>query len=54
MPYNYLLDANILARHANIIENSIIIFDEAHNVADAACEGRSFDAKLSMFKGFYS
>lgn len=41
MPYNYLLDAFLLNSYKEIIENSIIIFDEAHNVPEAACEGRS-------------
>jgi Rad3-related DNA helicase len=43
MPYNYLTDAKILKYNKDIVENSILIFDEAHNVADAACEGRSFE-----------
>lgn len=41
MPYNYLLDVYLLPNYKEIIADSIIIFDEAHNVAEAACEGRS-------------
>ncbi len=41
MPYNYLLDTYLLPNYKEIITDSIIIFDEAHNVAEAACEGRS-------------
>jgi chromosome transmission fidelity protein 1 len=41
MPYNYLLDEFLLTSYQEIIEDSIIIFDEAHNVSEAACEGRS-------------
>ncbi len=41
MPYNYLLDSYLLSNYQDIIENSIVIFDEAHNVSEAACEGRS-------------
>lgn len=41
MPYNYFLDAYLLGSYVDIIEGSIIVFDEAHNVAEAACEGRS-------------
>lgn len=52
MPYNYLLDVRLLERYADLINNSILIFDEAHNVADACCEGRSFQAKFSMLDGF--
>jgi Rad3-related DNA helicase len=41
MPYNYLLDEYMLKTYQELIEGSIIIFDEAHNVSEAACEGRS-------------
>ena len=41
MPYQYLLDAYLLPSYQEMITDSIIIFDEAHNVAEAACEGRS-------------
>lgn len=37
MPYNYILDAGLLPRFGNLISGSILIFDEAHNVADSAC-----------------
>ena len=40
MPYNYLLESS----YSNIIDikNSIIIFDEAHNVSNVAEDGSSF------------
>lgn len=41
MPYNYLLDAYLLSSYSDLISDSIIIFDEAHNVPETACEGRS-------------
>lgn len=41
MPYNYILDIDLLPRFEKMIENGVIIFDEAHNVPEAACEGRS-------------
>lgn len=37
MPYNYILDADLLPKYKDIIEGSILIFDEAHNVPEAAC-----------------
>ena len=37
MPYNYLLDEYMLKSYQELLENSIIIFDEAHNVPEAAC-----------------
>ncbi len=51
MPYNYILDANLLPRYGNILNESILIFDEAHNVAEAACEGRSYEMLLETIKG---
>lgn len=49
MPYNYLLDVDRLPRYENIIKNSIIILDEAHNVPEAACEGRTFSIYSNIF-----
>jgi len=43
MPYSYVLFASILPRFKNVIEDSVLIFDEAHNVPQAACEGRSYE-----------
>jgi Rad3-related DNA helicase len=34
-----------------MIAGSVIIFDEAHNVADASCEGRSYDMYAANIKG---
>ena len=45
MPYNYLIDANIRERFELGFANSIIIFDEAHNVAPVAEEVSSFELK---------
>jgi len=45
MPYNYLIDEKI--RKSMIIDwsKSIIIFDEAHNIAQATEDVTSFDLK---------
>lgn len=51
MPYNYILDADLLPRFGNILSGSILVFDEAHNVAEAACEGRSYEMFLANIKG---
>lgn len=51
MPYNYILDANLVSRFGKMIGGSILVFDEAHNVAEAACEGRSYSLLLSHIKG---
>jgi Rad3-related DNA helicase len=37
MPYNYILDELIVEKSMKIISNSIVIFDEGHNVPDSAC-----------------
>lgn len=49
MPYNYILDVGLLPRYKSIIEESILIFDEAHNVPESACEGRS----MTITSGIY-
>lgn len=47
MPYNYILDEFLLTSYSEILEDSIIIFDEAHNISEAACEGRSLQLDAS-------
>lgn len=49
MPYNYILDVSRLPFYAGIVKNSIIIFDEAHNVPEASCEGRSYEIHANIF-----
>lgn len=51
MPYNYILDADLLPRFGDILNGSVLVFDEAHNVAEAACEGRSYELFESNIKG---
>lgn len=48
MPYNYLIDGGIRENFNINFANSIIIFDEAHNIAQCCEEAASFtiDAKL--------
>lgn len=43
MPYNYLLDANIRSNFKFDLNKSIIIIDEAHNVAQSAEQIHSFE-----------
>lgn len=45
MPYNYLIDENIRPTSVNI-KNSIIIFDEAHNIQSVCCDSKSFDLRM--------
>ena len=49
MPYNYLLFEDMVDNYKDLIKNSIIIFDEAHNVPSVACDGRTFSLKYSAF-----
>ncbi len=51
MPYNYILDIDLLPRFEHIIRGGVLIFDEAHNVPDASCEGRSYDLHSANIKG---
>ena len=43
MPYNYLIDEEIRERTRISFRNSIIIIDEAHNIAGCSEESASFD-----------
>lgn len=51
MPYNYILDAALLPRYKDIIAGSVLVFDQAHNVAEASCQGRSAEMFLANIKG---
>lgn len=42
MPYNYLLDSSIRASLKLDWENSVIIFDEAHNLERVASDAGAF------------
>ena len=46
MPYNYLLDGEISSKMKFIIENSILIFDEAHNIESVCEDGASFELSI--------
>eukprot|EP01022_Parablepharisma_sp_SALTPOND_P034715 TRINITY_DN926_c8_g1_i1.p2 TRINITY_DN926_c8_g1~~TRINITY_DN926_c8_g1_i1.p2 ORF type:complete len:1015 (-),score=128.69 TRINITY_DN926_c8_g1_i1:3623-6667(-) len=49
LPYNYLLDPKIRTMYRDIsFEDSIIIFDEAHNVAKVAEDASSFETSVAM------
>ena len=43
LPYNYLLDANARQAQGIDVKNSIIIFDEAHNLESICTESTSFE-----------
>ena len=45
MPYNYLIDEKIRENFSVDWENSIIIFDEAHNCAPVSEDVSSFEIK---------
>jgi len=45
MPYNYLIDERIRANYDIKFENTLIIFDEAHNVPQAQEDVTSFELK---------
>lgn len=40
MPYNYLLHPTYIKKYSDILVNSIILFDEGHNVEKVAEEGK--------------
>ena len=41
MPYNYVLDFRAREGNGYLLKNSILLFDEAHNIESAAEEGAS-------------
>jgi regulator of telomere elongation helicase 1 len=43
LPYNYLIDPNIRSRLGLNFDNSIVIFDEAHNLESVCSDSASFD-----------
>ena len=49
MPYNYLLNPNILPRNSSVISGSIIIFDEGHNITECAREGLTITLTQTFF-----
>ena len=50
MPYNYLIDEKIRENYEIAWDNSIIIFDEAHNVTSATEDVTSFELKAETLK----
>ena len=45
MPYNYLIDEKIRENFEINYRNCVIIFDEAHNIANSAEEVSSFEVR---------
>ena len=50
MPYNYIIDPSIRQRLSIKFANSVIIFDEAHNVASVAESVSSFQIKAKCLE----
>ena len=50
MPYNYLIDEKIRENFQITWDNSIIIFDEAHNVTQATEDVTSFELKAETLQ----
>ena len=50
MPYNYLIEEKIRENYEIGYNNSIIIFDEAHNVAPVSEEVSSFELKAKVLE----
>ena len=49
-PYNYILEPNIRKNLGIKLENSILIFDEAHNIETMAADVASFECDVSVLK----
>ena len=50
MPYNYLIDEKIRENYEISYANSVIIIDEAHNIAPATEEISSFQIKAKTLE----
>ncbi|ETO24027.1 hypothetical protein RFI_13132, partial [Reticulomyxa filosa] len=49
MPYNYLLDKKVRPNNLHrVLDNCILIFDEAHNIEQVCCDAMSFQFHASM------
>ena len=48
MPYNYIIDEKIRENYEVEYENSVIIFDEAHNIAQCSEDVSSFQLKDTL------
>lgn len=51
LPYNYLVG---LTSNNAILTNSIVIFDEAHNIDDICRSSSSLDIQLAVLKGIFT
>lgn len=51
LPYNYLVDAKTRTGLGITFENSILIFDEAHNVESVCSDAASFDLTAVVLAG---
>lgn len=47
MPYTYIFDFRYRENHKNMMQNSILIFDEAHNIQKASEQGSSLSISSS-------
>ena len=50
MPYNYLVEEKIRENFDISYSNSIIIFDEAHNIAPVTEDVSSFELKAKLLE----
>ena len=54
LPYNYIFDSKILKRTKLILENSIIIIDEAHNLEEVCRDSSSIDLDTNILDDIVS
>ena len=48
LPYNYIFDMKILLKTKLILNNSILIIDEAHNLQDVCCDSSSCELNTNI------
>jgi Rad3-related DNA helicase len=50
MPYNYVMDRNVVGIYEKVLNNSILVIDEAHNIQNVAMDGASMTLKMNMIE----
>ena len=50
MPYNYVMDRNIVGVYEKLLTDCVLIVDEAHNIQNVAMDGASMSLGLNMLE----
>lgn len=48
MPYNYVMDRNVVGIYEKMLTDAVLIIDEAHNIQNVAMDGASMTLGMNM------